>query len=83
MEVRRRLRLAAIEQWVEAVVVSTNASVTPKRIVRRNVTVLSGDGMVAFIRERRRAMSDEQVVRAVAAILRGDELVTVRAISST
>jgi hypothetical protein len=72
MEVGRRLKLAGIDTWVEAVVVSTRAVVVGGRFELHPVTVLSADRLVAFVDRNRKRLDPNSVARAVAAVLRGD-----------
>lgn len=52
IEVRRRLEAAGVETWVEAVVVSTNATVARGELTFRQASVLQADRLSAWIRTR-------------------------------
>ena len=82
MEIRRRITGSGIHEYVWALVVSTKAPVKGKSLSFQTATVIEVGDLIETIRGRRAAqLSDAEVARAVAAILRGDEPVTVRPIS--
>lgn len=71
LEVKRRLRSAGLDLWVQALIVSTRASVYAKPIHLRNITVIEVADLPAFIRSGRGSLDGHTVTRAVAAILQG------------
>jgi hypothetical protein len=81
MEIRRRLQKAGIKTFVEAVVVSTNAAVAGGELRFREATILEVDRLPEWIRSRRHRLTEGEIVRAVAAVLRGDAPVSVRSVS--
>ncbi|MBI4260970.1 MAG: NERD domain-containing protein [Actinobacteria bacterium] len=81
MEVKRRLRRAGLDVWVDAILVSVGAPVKGSPLRLRHVTVVSSGDLGAFIRRCPERMAKPGRDSAVAAILRGDLPVTVRPIS--
>ena len=81
MEIRRRLEKAEIRTFVDAVVVSTNAPVARGELTFREATVLEVGRLPGWVRSRRHRLTEAEIARAVAAILRGDNPVSVRSIS--
>ena len=80
MEAKRRLSLAGVNVWVEALVVSTKAQVYRKRLEFPQVAVIEAEDLVASIRSRKPRLDERVVARATAAIVRGDARVLVRAV---
>ena len=79
MEVARRLRGAGMNGYVPALVVSTKASVKGKPLSFQTASVLELSDLVDTIRGRKGVrLSETEVARAVAAILRGDAPVSMR-----
>jgi hypothetical protein len=79
MEVARRLRGAGMNSYVAAFVVSTKAPVRGKTLSFQTASVLELDDLVETIRRPRGIrLSENEVARAVAAILRGDAPISVR-----
>jgi hypothetical protein len=68
MAIRDRLREAGLDQWVEAVVVSTKAHIENDRLQAENVTFLPASEIRHFIESRRIRLSPADVERAEAAI---------------
>jgi Nuclease-related domain len=82
MEVGRRLRNASLTIYVPALVVSTKAEVRGKPLSFRTATVIELADLPATIRRQRGgSLSETEIARAIAAVLRGDEPVTVRPVS--
>jgi len=69
MEIRRRLRDAGLDRWVEAVLASVGASIEDPPLVIRHVAVLPASGLPPFILNRRVLMSELEIARSEAAIL--------------
>jgi hypothetical protein len=82
MEIGRRLRTAGLDRYVPALIVSTRAAVLGGPLTFRSATVIELKDLASTIRAARsRPMVEQEVARAVAAILRGDHPVSVTAVS--
>jgi hypothetical protein len=81
MEIKKRLRGAAIDTWIGAVIVLTRATLPKPVIDFPGVDVVRVDDVCAHVRAGRRALTSEQIVRGRAAVLRGKEIVSVSAVS--
>jgi len=73
-EVRQLLLAAGIDEWVEAVVVASRASVSRSPLRFPNAYVLSIDGVVDFITGRRRRwLRSSKILAAVASLVEPGE----------
>ncbi|MFL5796575.1 MAG: nuclease-related domain-containing protein [Actinomycetota bacterium] len=81
MEVKRRLARTGIRGYVDAVVVSTRATVAHGELTFGEAPVVEATRLGEWIRTRRGRLTDQEIVRAIAAILRGEPDLTVRSIS--
>jgi hypothetical protein len=81
IEVKRRLALAGIDRFVPAIIVSTNGKVLRKPLSFDNVDVIElGDLADHLRRPRAQTLDQRGVARAIAAVLRGDQAVSVRSV---
>jgi hypothetical protein len=81
MEVKRRLGLAGMDRFVPAIIVSTRGKVLRKPLTFGNVDVIELADLADHIRRPRAQSLDERdIARAIAAVLRGDQPVSVRSI---
>lgn len=71
-QVRQLLLEAGIEEWVDAIVVATSASVARSPLRFRQAHVLVIEDLLPFITRRSRALSHSMVVRATATLLGPD-----------
>jgi hypothetical protein len=69
-QVRRLLQEAGLDEWVEAVVVAAQASVSRSPMRFRNAYVISVGDVVDFVTGRRRSLSSSMVLQAVASVVR-------------
>jgi len=83
MEVKDRMRLAGISCFVEAIVASTKAPVGGGPFRVAHVSVLDASALLDYIRGQSKKLSGHEVVRARAAVLRGDAPVKVRSVTPT
>ena len=79
LEIARRLRRVGINGYIPALIVSTNATVRAKPLSFQTACVIELGDLAEWIRSRRSVhLSEADVDRAVAAILRGDSRVSIR-----
>jgi Nuclease-related domain len=69
-QVRRLLQEAGMDEWVEAVVVATQASVSRSPMRFRYAYVISIEDVVDFVTGQRRSLSSSMVLQAVASVVR-------------
>jgi hypothetical protein len=69
--IRRRLRRAGIDVWVQAVIASTSASVYKSPLRLGHVTALEADDLPAFVRARRDTLDPGTASKVLAAVLSG------------
>jgi hypothetical protein len=67
--IRRRLKRAGIDVWVQAVIASTSASVHASPLRLGHVTALEADHLPAFVRSRRGEIDAGTIARVIAAVL--------------
>jgi hypothetical protein len=67
--IRRRLRHAGIDVWVQAVIASTSASVYASPLRLGHVTALEADDLPAFVRGRRGTLDPGTASKVIAAVL--------------
>ncbi|HEY7659903.1 MAG TPA: NERD domain-containing protein [Actinomycetota bacterium] len=68
--VKRRLKRAGIDVWVEAVIASTRASVSSRQIRLGHVTVVEASKLPAFVRGRSSHMDPDRASRAAEVLSR-------------
>ncbi|MGH2635682.1 MAG: nuclease-related domain-containing protein [Actinomycetota bacterium] len=70
LEIRRRLELAGIDVWVQAVIASTRAKVSASPIRLGHITAVDASGLPAFVRGRKATLDATTADGVVAALLR-------------
>ena len=80
-EIRRRLERVGMSGWVDGYVALSRTSLAKGPIDIRGISIVEAQDLPNMIMSGRRPLSDAEVARATAAILRGDAPVEVRSIS--
>lgn len=70
LQVRKRLAAAGLNNWVEAVIVSSKALVQNGKVKLPQVTVLDVAGLPDHVLQGRQGLSVDQVARAAEAVIR-------------